>query len=315
MKPHVRRFTPPSTRWHRELPRRVRTYFDERRLLKYVLAAGVGFFILGYVLVTFLFFPGFGRSPIVTVPDLTGRTRAAAERALDRLGLEVERGDPIPNPRVRRGRVLMQTPLPGEEVPRGSTVRIVLSGGPEIRTVPAITGLSRTDAIGLLQRHGFRVAIRNVRDRREEGTILGLRPEPGGEAAVGSVVELVISSGPPFVPVPGVVGLTSSDARARLQAAGLALGRVSYDEFSPEPAGTILRQSPAEGDSLRMGSGVRVTLAGPDPNPPPPPVDSAAVLDEESVEEEIPPVDEPDPEEPPPAEAQPEPRQRGRGRP
>lgn len=300
----VRRFQPPRPQWHREIPGRVRRYFDERRLLKWVLIAGFSCFVVGYLVITLLFFPGFGRSPIVTVPDLTGRTRASAERAVERLGLRLERGDPIANPRVRRGRVLMQVPLPGEEVPRGSTVRIVLSLGPEMRAVPSIQGLSRTEAVGLLQRYGFRVALRHVQDRREEGTVLGLRPEVGKQAAVGGVVEMVISTGPPKVVVPGVVGLDAENAKARLGAAGLALGRIHYAPASLEPVGTIVAQSPAAGDSLRMGYGVRVTLAGADPNPPPPPVDSAAaVVDsaavEEAVEEEPPP--EPEPEDRPPA--------------
>ncbi len=302
MLPH-RRLRPPSTGWHRDIPVRVRRCFDERRLLKWVLIAGFTCFVLGYLVITLLFFPGFGRSPIVTVPDLTGRSRATAERTVERLGLRMARGEPVANPRVGRGRVLMQVPLPGEEVPRGSTVRIVLSLGPEMRPVPSIQGLSRTEALGLLQRYGFRVALRHVQDRREEGTLLELRPAVGKPAAVGGVVEMVISAGPPRVVVPGVVGLDAENAKARLGTVGLALGRMSYDPASLEPVGTIVAQSPVAGDSLRQGYGVRVTLAGADPNPPPPPVDSAAIVVdsaavEEPVEEEPP---EPEPEDPPPA--------------
>lgn len=263
--------------WHRELPGRVKRYFDERSLLKWVLITGFACFVGGYLVITLLFFPGFGRSAIVTVPDLTNRSAGAADRALDRLGLEMQRGGTMPNPRVRQGRVLMQSPLPGEEVARGSTVRIVLSTGPEIRQVPAIRGLGRNDIVGLLQRYGFRVAIRRVSDRREEGTILGLLPATGQRAAVGSVVTIQMSAGPPFMRVPSIVGLQRGDAQARLEAIGLEVGRVGYDPSSLEPAGTIIAQAPAAGDSLRQGSGVRLTLAGENPNPPPPPTDSLAV--------------------------------------
>ena len=297
--PYRARYRPPlRPGWHRELPSRVRRYFDERVLLKWVLITGFACFVGGYLLMTLIFFPGFGRSAIVTVPDLTGRTSGQASRALDRAGLELLRGGSLPNPRVRRGRVLMQTPLPGEEVARGTQVRIVFSAGPEMRQVPAVTGLSRTDAIGLLQRHGYRVAIQNVRDRKEEGTLLGLRPAAGAQAAVGSVVTMVISAGPPVVLVPSVVGMERGAAAARLQAGGFELGRVSYDPSSLEPEGVVVAQAPAAGDSLRMGSSVRVTLAGPDPNPPPPPVDTlTAPMDTGLVE--LPPREEEEPEEEP----------------
>lgn len=300
MKPRTRLRPPVRPGWHRELPGRVRRYFDERRLLKWVLISGLTCFVLGYLAITLLFFPGFGRSAIVTVPDLTGRSASQADRALDRAGLEMQRGGTLPNARMRQGRVLMQSPLPGEEVARGATVRIVLSAGPELRQVPAIRGLGRTEAIGLLQRYGYRVAIQNVSDRREEGTILGLRPAAGQRAAVGSVVTMVISAGPPTLVVPGVVGLTAGDARTRLQAVGFGLGRIGYDPASAEPAGTVVAQAPAAGDSLRMGSNVRVTLAGEDPNPPPPPTDSAAVADSAGVVEEAPVEEDEEPAEPKP---------------
>lgn len=324
MKPPIRpqrRYRPTSTGWHRELPGRVRRYFDERRLLKWVLIAGAGCFVLGYLLVTLLFFPGFGRSPIVTVPDLTGRSRGQAERMLDRLGLEVQRGQPIPNPRMRRGRVLMQTPLPGEEVARGSTVRIVLSDGPEMRQIPSISGLARPDAIGLLQRFGFQVAIRRVLHRSEVNSLVGTEPGAGKQAPVGGRVVILVSNGPPKVLVPNVVGLYPQEARVRLQAVGLELGRIRYDPASLDSAGVIIAQGPAAGDSLGQGSGVRVVLAGPDPNPPvlvdsaatgvvtdsagPPPAEE----DEEPEEgDPVPPPDEPSPEAPPPNEPQLRPR-------
>ncbi|HLM66522.1 MAG TPA: PASTA domain-containing protein [Longimicrobium sp.] len=299
--PGRRRFPAPAPGWHRELPARVRRYFDERELLKWVLVTGLSCFVVGYLLMTVLFFPGWGRAGIVTVPDLTNRSAQQADRALDRAGLKMLRGDTMSNPRVPRGRVLMQVPLPGEEVARGSQVRIVLSTGPELRPVPSIRGLGRADAIGLLQRYGFRAAIRRVSDRREEGTLLGLTPAAGRNAAVGSVVTMLISAGPPFVRVPALAGMQAPDARTRLQAGGLELGRVGYDPASPEPAGTVVAQSPVPGDSLRMGASVRVTLAGADPSPPPPPtVDSVAA--DPAVAEEVPAEEpaEPEPEEPAP---------------
>jgi beta-lactam-binding protein with PASTA domain len=279
-----RRFPAPRPGWHRELPVRVRRYFDERALLKWVLLTGLACFVIGYVVMTMLFFPGFGRSAIVTVPDLTDRTAQQADRDLDRMGLKMQRGDTLPNPRVRRGRVLMQVPLPGEEVARGSTVRIVLSTGPEMRAVPSIRGLSRADAIGLLQRYGYRVAIRRMNNRAEEGTLVALTPAAGQRAAVGSVVTITVSAGPPWVRLPAVVGLTLGDARARLQAVGVEVGRVGYDPASPEPVGTVVAQAPAEGDSIRQGSGVRVTLAGEDPNPPPPPAADSLVADSAAID-------------------------------
>jgi eukaryotic-like serine/threonine-protein kinase len=268
-RPSARRAAVP---WHRRgAVGRVRAYLEERRAVRWVLLVAATAFVVGYLVTWLLFFPGMGGSAIVTVPDVIGMSRAAAERTLGREGLEVERGEAISNPRMPEGRILLQVPLPGEEVPRGTPIRIVASAGPELRTVPSVRGLDRAGAEGMLQRYGFRVAVSAVRDRREEGTLLGLRPAAGEPAAVGSTVELFVSAGPPFVHVPSITGLAGGDARARLEAVGLSVGATSYAPGSPEPTGTVVAQTPAPGDSRRMGSAVRITVAGADPTPPPPP--------------------------------------------
>jgi eukaryotic-like serine/threonine-protein kinase len=264
----------------------VRGLLAERRLVAWVLGVGVGAFVVGYILTTLLFFPGFGGDAIVAVPDLRGMPEAQARRTMDRLGLEVELGDPMPNPRVPAGAVLMQFPLPGEEVARGSSVRITLSSGAEVRAIPDLDGMTVDEARGHLERMGWTVRVTEVEDMRAAGTILEVRPASGQTLAVGETVELMVSSGPPRVAVPEVTGFTTRDAVTRLEAEGLRLGQVGYEPFSSAPVGTVISQSPAPGDSLRMGAGVRIVVSGYDPSPPPPPPEEEAAEDEEPFDEE-----------------------------
>ncbi|HEX9936425.1 MAG TPA: PASTA domain-containing protein [Longimicrobium sp.] len=285
--------------------RRVKAYFDERRLLKYIIYCGLGGFFFGYLLILLLFFPGFGRSAIVTVPDVRGMTQNAARRALERAGLEITRGNTLNNPRVQAGRVLSQVPLPGQEASRGSDVRVILSAGPNLRPVPSIASLDKDEAISLLQRMGFQVRLRHVVNMAEEGTLLAIDPRAGTQVPMPGVVVLNISAGPPKILTPSVLSTTREAAAAALQAAGLRLGRVSYDSASTAPLGDVVAQSPAAGDSIRMGGAVRITLSGRDPNPPAPvdtttaaaPPDSAAAAEEPGEEE---PEPEPEPAPPPP---------------
>ncbi|HEX5727063.1 MAG TPA: PASTA domain-containing protein [Longimicrobiaceae bacterium] len=286
----------PRRGWRERIPERVKRPFGERRLLNRVLWVMLGSFVLGYLFVTLLFFPGFGRSPIVTVPNLRGQGFAAAERRLERLGLEAERGPVLPHPDIRRGAVLTQDPLPGQEVTRGSTIRLLLSAGPERRAVPSIAGLPLEEARALLERMGFTVATRQVIHDSPVGRILELTPAAGRQVALPETVTITLSAGPPKVLVPSVLALPEPEARARLQEAGLRLGTITYDPFSAEALGGIASQSPAPGDSLRKGGSVRVVISGSDPNPPPP-------VEPDSVEPE------PEPEPEPPAEPEP-PRRR-----
>ena len=281
--------------WRPRVPKRVAAYFNERQVLKYVILTGLAGFLVGYIFIALLFFP-FGQSPIVTVPDLRGRTEAQARRALGDVGLTLEKGGALAHPRIRSGRVLAQVPLPGQEASRGTGVRIILSSGAERRAIPAIAGLGKDDAVALLRQMGFSVRLRQVFNSAPEGKVLGMDPKAGTQVPMPGVVTLTLSAGPPKVLVPGVVALSQADARARLQAVGLRLGTITYDPTSAEPAGVVLTQNPVSGDSARQGSGVRVTVAGEDPNPPAPePVDTAGPVEEPAPGEPGEPAEEPEP--------------------
>ncbi|CAA9303867.1 MAG: hypothetical protein AVDCRST_MAG68-892 [uncultured Gemmatimonadetes bacterium] len=288
-------------RWVPRIPERVVGPFTEGNLLRWVIGLGLAGFAIGFLVITLVFFPGFGRSPIVTVPDLRGQPLRQAQRTLSGLGLEIARGGTLANPRIRAGAVLVQSPLPGQEVTRGAEVRVVLSAGPERHRVPPIAGLSLREARTLLERFGFTVALRRVVSDRQEGTFMGMQPAAGAMATVPGVVTITLSAGPPKLMVPDLLSLPLGDAEARLRALGFHLGRVSYDPASPISAGSVAAQRPAAGDSLRRGSAVSVTLAGADPNPPAP---EPVVEDTMPAEPQPPPPQEfPEPV-PPPANPQ-----------
>jgi beta-lactam-binding protein with PASTA domain len=271
---------------------RMKAWLDERRLLKYIVYTGLGGFLVGYLFITLLFFPGFGRSAVVNVPDLRGKSVSSARRALEDAGLVLTRGPGLNHPRMAAGHVVTQVPLPGQEAGRGSAVRVFISDGPDRRRVPSIEGMGRDDAIRLLQRMGFQVRLRTVQDASDEGTVLRMDPQAGTAVPVSGVVVLAVSAGPPKIVTPSVLNGTSDQAASRLEAAGLRLGRVLYDSTATAPLGDVVAQSPAAGDSIRQGGSVRITVSGHDPRPPPPlAVDSAAP----------PPAEEAPPESAPPA--------------
>ncbi len=243
-----------------------------RRLLLRVLGLGLGAFVVGYVLTTLLVFPGFGRQAIVTVPDLRGRTFAAARRISDDAGVDLARGPWLYHPTVDSGAVLAQSPLPGQEVTRGAQVRVTLSAGRERRPVPQVSDLTAAQAQSLLQRTGFAVRVRRILSDRAEGRVLGVNPKEGTQLPVLSTVELTLSAGPPvvvvpIVAVPDLAGMPEPQARGALREAGLRLGEVSYEPGSSVPLGGIAAQSPAAGDSVRAGTSVRVTISGNPPTP------------------------------------------------
>lgn len=68
------------------------------------------------------------------------------------------------------------------------------------------------------------------------------------------------SNTPKMVQVPALRGHTQADARVELAAAGLKLGKVEYREDTTAPKGTILEQSPTEGQAVAAGTAVDIVV-------------------------------------------------------
>lgn len=92
----------------------------------------------------------------VEVPAVVGETLKAATKTLAKLGLEIEVTDQVFDDSPA-GTVLTITPLPGQVVPKGSKVSVVTSKGPALVEVPSVLGMSKAQAIEVLEAAGFKV--------------------------------------------------------------------------------------------------------------------------------------------------------------
>ena len=138
----------------------------------------------------------------VTVPDISGMTRADAEAALEGAGLSA-RFYQAYSESVPSGSVVTQAPTSGSSVAPGTAVAVVLSLGaaPQGTTyvdVPDVTGMARNMAETTLETAGFDVEDLEVTDAAvPKDTVLSQLPLGGQQAPEGSVVVIIISSGPP----------------------------------------------------------------------------------------------------------------------
>jgi serine/threonine-protein kinase len=89
-------------------------------------------------------------------------------------------------------------------------------------------------------------------------------PPAGAKLTRDAPVELVVSSGPPFVGVPSIVGFTVADAQRELVNAKLR-ARV-FERYGSEPKDEVVAAAPGPGQQLREGSLVTLTVSrGPAP--------------------------------------------------
>jgi serine/threonine-protein kinase len=200
----------------------------------------------------------------VPVPAVVGELEADARTALTDAGLRVGTATPAASSAEDEGRVLSSDPVPGSEVPRETTVTLVVGTGPDTIPVPGVVGLPVERARGNLTSAGFtNVTIDNVPDLAPAGQVIGVDPAENAAVAPDTAITLQVSQG--TAPLPDVAGLTEQEAVDRLAAAGFTNVEVATGERGDVAPGTVFDTEPGANTSLSARDVVTVLVAVPEP--------------------------------------------------
>jgi serine/threonine-protein kinase len=129
----------------------------------------------------------------LAVPDVVGRNRDDAQRALQAAGLQVtftDREDATKDP----GTVLEMSPAAGTQVPKGSTVNLIVAKQPKQVAVPDVTTNAVNDAVNALEQAGFGVRQKEKKTTNpdEDGIVLAQNPSGGQKKDRGSRVTITV---------------------------------------------------------------------------------------------------------------------------
>jgi len=131
----------------------------------------------------------------VDIPNVVGKTRQEAEKALKDAGLVpeiVEENDE----KVEAGIVLSQDPEDGENVNKGSKVKLVVSKGSAIVKVevPSLVGKNEQEAKALLAEAGLKANIINDEDdSKNDGVVLRQSKEAGTQVQEGTTITITVN--------------------------------------------------------------------------------------------------------------------------
>jgi serine/threonine-protein kinase len=129
----------------------------------------------------------------VAVPDVLSQSESSARAELQEAGFEVSVTE-APSDTVPEGLVSDQSPDPGVQAAKGSTVTITISTGPDLVSVPDVVGELVGDARATLRGAGFRVTtvFEDVADSAQDDVVLEQNPAGGSMASPGSTVTIVV---------------------------------------------------------------------------------------------------------------------------
>jgi beta-lactam-binding protein with PASTA domain len=211
----------------------------------------------------------------VAVPDLLGKTPAAARAIAEQSGLEVNVERQYYSPSVPEGKILSQLPPAGSQVRRGWQIRVAESLGPQRVEIPDVLGQSERVANINIRRRGLDVgAIAQMRlPDAPEGQVVAQAPPPNASGVSAPKISLLVTAPaqPQALVMPSFIGQPLGSVTQALQDAGLRVGSVtaaSTPEGSPatppasapSAASIIVSQNPAAGEKVMVGAAVSLSV-------------------------------------------------------
>ncbi|MFE9169231.1 Stk1 family PASTA domain-containing Ser/Thr kinase [Streptomyces kebangsaanensis] len=128
--------------------------------------------------------------------------------------------------------------------------------------VPNFVGQTKAEAQQTAENVTLELAFtEDTCDDQPKGKVCSQEPKVGGQIEKNTTVNLVLSTGAPKVQVPGVVGLSLDDAKAKLEGDDYQFKVETKFRESTQEANNVLDQDPVNGKEVEKGSVITLTVA------------------------------------------------------
>ncbi len=233
--------------------------------------AGALVLVVLVVVLAALFKSGFfgGRTQDVTVPDLVGQNyndvRANPTYASK---FKITQETTLYSDTVPKDSIISQNPEKGAVVKKNSTIKVKVSLGPNMVTIPDnINGMDATSGELALKQLGLQVSESTQNsDSVAKGTIISIDPPSGTQVKAGSTVAVVVSAGVSQATVPDLSQVAETAAQGAIEKAGLKAGSITEDYSDTVAVGKLIKQTPSAGTMADKNTTVSAVYSkGPQP--------------------------------------------------
>jgi beta-lactam-binding protein with PASTA domain/tRNA A-37 threonylcarbamoyl transferase component Bud32 len=196
------------------------------------------------------------------VANLQRLTVADARRAVAPSKFRIDTR-PAYDENVPAGRIVSQSPFPGEKAKEGDHVRVLVSKGPKPRVVPDLAGKNADEAKRLVEaEHLVFQQVDGFSDTVPKGVVVEWSPK--GSVGRDTPVTVTVSKGPQPKPVPSLAERAADLWRKALEELGFKVRQ--EDAFSDDVAkGEVVTTRPPPGTEAQPGDEVVLVVSkGPD---------------------------------------------------
>ena len=203
------------------------------------------------------------RSREVKVPDLRGKSVAAASTLIANAGLNL-RIDPTRrvDPQIPADHVLAQDPEPGTVVRRPRAVRIHVSEGAHAPVVPQLTGLSERAAQISASQEGLQISsVAEIRTTDyPPGVIVAQDPPPKTRAGQLTLLINRAQGGVRYV-MPDLIGTPGRRVADILRRDGFLVAITGDAPYPGLPPDVVIRQTPPAGFQIAFGEPISLEVS------------------------------------------------------
>ena len=196
----------------------------------------------------------------VTVPAIQGMLVADATELLASVDLTLVISETREDPAIPVNQIISQSPAATTLVASGSEITVVVSSGASSLTIPNVEGQTADAATQLLSAEPYLFIVTAAEEASttvDKGRVIRTEPIIGSALPRGSTITVFVSGASTKVAVPLVEGLTETEARNALNAAGL-IWEIKYQNVpAGDPNdGRVISQSRQPEDLVDPGSRV-----------------------------------------------------------
>lgn len=192
------------------------------------------------------------------MPNLKEMSESDALIALNQVNLGMDKSYENSN-QVPKGYVISQEFVADSSVKKNTSVKVVISLGPDQFEVPDVLNLKESDAIAMLESYQLHVNTEyTYSDSMVKGNVISTSPSNKTMVSQGDTILLNVSMGPEFVDVimPDLRNLTETEARFKIESSGLIVGKVESAHSSEIAEGHVISQSLEKNGTVKQGTTV-----------------------------------------------------------
>lgn len=201
----------------------------------------------------------------VQIPNLVGKNVQEAKQIAEEAKLKFTELEPEYSPDVPEGYVISQTPtyMDNYKIKQKTEIKVVISKGQEITTVPKVVGMTKEEAITALEDANLVAEVVEETSKTvQENYVVSQETKENTEVNAGETVKIHVSIGTGIeqVSMPYVIGKTEAEARKLIEDNKLKIKQVIYEEDKTKDDGKVLKQDKEAGTTLDEGTEVVITV-------------------------------------------------------